>query len=527
MKILIAASEAAPLAKTGGLADVCGALPKALQKLGHEPVLILPAYRCTRKFPTESTGLELSVWIHGREYKGLILKCDVPQIGVPVYLIEHNHFFDRDGLYNHYNEDYGDNCERFVFFSRAVMEAIRLLKLEVDILHVNDWQTALIPAILELQYRQVPGYDRISSLLTIHNMAFQGTFPAHAMAFTGLHWKYFNWLQMECFDQLNFLKTGIVFADGITTVSPNYAKEIMRSPGGHHLEGVLRSRNESLWGIVNGIDTDEWNPQTDIHLPFHYNAASAVHRKRSCKVALQHQMRLPERPDVPMIGMVGRLSHQKGFDIAAELIHRKGHWEDIQWVLLGSGDPEMESQFYHLAAKYPLRVSSSVGYSNELSHQIIAASDIFLMPSRFEPCGLTQLYSERYGTIPVVHATGGLVDTVTDMTEETLADGTATGIHFKYPDVEGASWAVERAVGTWRYNRSAWEQMMKTGMETDFSWQRSAEKYVEVYERIRRRAPKEIIMKADINADEPEHESVEPQEFHEKPLKKVRRRRKG
>ncbi|MDO4550683.1 MAG: glycogen synthase GlgA [Planctomycetia bacterium] len=492
MKILIATSEVSPLAKTGGLADVCGALPKALKKLGHEPVIFLPAYHCTRKFPMESTNQSVSVWINGREYHGLILKCEIPQIDVPVYLIEHNMFFDREGLYNWNNEDYGDNCERFVFFSRAVLEAIRVLNLEVDILHVNDWQTSLIPAILELQYRQSPGYEKISTLLTIHNMAYQGNFPAQAMSLTGLHWKYFNWLQMECFDQLNFLKTGIVFSDGITTVSPNYAKEIMHASGGFGLNGVLQSRKDSLWGIVNGIDTDEWNPQTDIYIFNNYDINTAVEKKANCKVALQKQLRLPERPEVPMVGLVGRLSYQKGYDIAIELIHQKGHWEDIQWVLLGSGDPDMEGQLYQLAAKYPHRVSTNVCYSNEMAHQIIAACDIFLMPSRFEPCGLTQLYSERYGTIPVVHATGGLVDTVTDMNDETIKNKTATGIHFRYPDVAGATWAIERAVATYRYNRPVWEQMMNTGMTTDFSWQKSAEKYVKIYEKIRRKVPKEI-----------------------------------
>lgn len=491
MNILIAASEAAPLAKTGGLADVCGALPKALKRLGHNPTLIMPAYRSTRKFPIESTGLTVSVWINGVEYRGLILKCDVPQIGVPVYLIEHNGFFDRDGLYNHENEDYGDNCERFVFFCRAVMEAIRLLKLDVDILHVNDWQTGLLPAILHLQYRGVaPGYENIASLMTIHNIAYQGEFPPERMALTGLHWKYFNWLQMECFDRLNLLKTGIVFADGITTVSPNYVNEITQSPGGNGLEGVLRSRWNSLWGIVNGIDTDEWNPETDPLLPYNYNVESVFQQKPLCKVALQRQLHLPERMDVPLVGLVGRLSEQKGFDIAIELIHRKGHWEDIQWVLLGSGDKQMEAELHQLAAKYPQRVAVAVCYSNELAHQIIGASDMFLMPSRFEPCGLTQLYSLRYGTVPIVHATGGLVDTVVDMTDETLADGTATGIHFQFPDVDGATWAIDQAVGKYRHNRQAWEQMVRTGMTIDVSWEKSAQRYVEVYERIRRHAPK-------------------------------------
>lgn len=491
MNILIASSEAAPLAKTGGLADVCGALPKALAQLGHQVTLILPAYRSTKKYPSEPTGVELRIWIGGREVRGTYRKCVIPEIGVPVYLVEHDSYFDRDGLYNSNNEDYGDNCERFVFFSYAVLEAVRLLDLKTDIIHLNDWQTGLVPALQSIYYRDYPGYEKISTLFTIHNIAYQGVFPAAAMSLTGLHWKYFNWLQMECYDHLNLLKTGIVFSDGITTVSPNYAREITSSPGGCGLEAVLRNRRDVLWGITNGIDTDEWNPETDPFIEGHFSVETRGIGKLQSKLALQNQMDLPQRPDVPVIGLVGRLTEQKGFDLAVELIYRKAaSGEDVQWVLLGSGDPILENRLRELASRYSQNVAVSIRYSNELAHQIIAGSDIFLMPSRFEPCGLTQLYSLRYGTIPVVHATGGLVDTVTDLTPETEADKTANGIRFCHADIQGITWGIDSALDVYRNRPELWSQMQDTGMTLDISWTQSAQKYVDIYQKIRRIRPR-------------------------------------
>ena len=492
MNILFASSEAAPLAKTGGLADVCGALPKALAQLGHDVTLIMPAYRSTKKYPSEATGVELRVWIGGREVRGTYRKCTVPEIGVPIYLVEHDSYFDRDGLYNTNNEDYRDNCERFVFFSYAVLEAVRLLDLKVDILHVNDWQTGLIPALQSIYYRDFPGYEKISTLFTIHNIAYQGAFPAAAMSLTGLHWKYFNWLQMECYDHLNLLKTGIVFSDGITTVSPNYVHEITATPGGCGLEGVLRNRRDVLWGITNGIDTDEWNPESDPFVEHHFSRETRAEGKLQAKLALQNQMNLPQRADVPVVGMVGRLTEQKGFDLVVEMICQKAFaGEDVQWVLLGSGDPILENRLRELATMHTQNVAVSIRYSNELAHRIIAGSDIFLMPSRFEPCGLTQLYSMRYGTVPVVHSTGGLVDTVTDLTPETEADGTATGVRFSNADLQGITWGVDHALDIYRNRPELWNQLQDTGMSLDMSWRQSAEKYVELYRKIRRNRPRQ------------------------------------
>ncbi|MBQ6108769.1 MAG: glycogen/starch synthase, partial [Thermoguttaceae bacterium] len=348
----------------------------------------------------------------------------------------------------------------------------------------------LIAALQTIYYRDKPGYEKIAVLFTIHNIAYQGVFPASAMTLTGLHWKYFNWLQMECFDHLNLLKTGIVFSDGITTVSPNYAREITSSPGGCGLEDVLRARRDVLWGITNGIDVEEWNPETDKFLENHYTAATRSEGKTACKLDLQNRMDLPRRADVPVIGLVGRLTEQKGFDLAVELIYRKAAaGEDIQWVLLGSGDPILENRLRELASRYSQNVAVSIRYSNELAHQIIAGSDIFLMPSRFEPCGLTQLYSLRYGTIPVVHATGGLVDTVRDLNPETEAAKTATGILFCNADIQGITWGIDQALNIYRNRPNVWKQMQETAMNLDTSWKQSAGKYAELYKKIRRNRP--------------------------------------
>ncbi|MDO4571386.1 MAG: glycogen synthase GlgA [Planctomycetia bacterium] len=491
MNILIASSEAAPLAKTGGLADVCGALPKALRALGHEATLILPAYRSTKKFPTEPTGVEIKVCIGGKEVRGTYLKCSVPEIAAPVYLVEHNMYYDRAGLYNENNVDYGDNCERFVFFAYAVLEAVRLLNLKVDILHLNDWQTGLVAALQAIFYRDYPGYEKIATLFTIHNIAYQGSFPAEAMSLTGLHWKYFNWLQMECCDQLNLLKTGLVFSDGITTVSPSYAEEITQSPGGCGLEGVLHNRKDVLWGIANGIDVDVWNSEKDAFLPSHFSLATLEEGKRACKTALQEEMGLPVCPETPLVGLVGRLTEQKGFDLAIELAYRKmAEGANMQWIFLGTGDALLERKLKELAQKYPNNVAASIQYSNELAHRIIAGCDIFLMPSRFEPCGLTQLYSYQYGTVPVVHATGGLIDTVCDLSDETIANHTATGIRFNNADMEGITWGLNRALDVYANQQEVWRQMQKTGMQLDVSWAQSAEKYVEIYKRIQRKFPR-------------------------------------
>lgn len=485
MKILVAASEAVPFAKTGGLADVCGALPIELTRLGHPAALILPAYRQARYsgMPITPLGIHFIVPIGSKTVTGQLLLSRLPANGieVPVYLVQQDEYYDREELYRQDGQDFPDNCERFVFFSRAVLEAIRLLELDIDVLHVNDWQTGLVPAYLKIEYRNLPRYERIASLLTIHNIAYQGVFWHWDMLLTGLDWKYFNWHQMEYYGKLNLLKTGIVFADSINTVSPRYAQEIQTAQFGRGLEGVLQHRRDVLSGILNGIDESVWNPAMDRHLPVHYNADTAHQGKPACKAALQRELHLSERADVPLVGMIGRLDDQKGFDLLAEVIPEWIATRDLQWVVLGKGEPKYHRLFSELAQRYPDKVAVRLEFSDALAHRIEAGADMFLMPSRFEPCGLNQMYSLKYGTAPIVRETGGLSDTITNATPETLAAGTANGFSFREDNAEALGETLRRAYDAY-HDKQIWNRLISVGMRQDWSWRHSAQQYVELYQ---------------------------------------------
>ncbi len=481
MKILLATSEAVPFAKTGGLADVCGALPLALEQLGHEPIVILPAYRQSRAsgVPIEPTGVEFNVPIGSKTVSGSFLKSQLPGSNVPVYLVEQNQYYDRPELYQEAGRDYRDNCERFVFFSRAVVESIRLLDLGVDVVHANDWQTGLIPAYLKIEQRGVPGYEQIGSLFTIHNMAFQGLFWHWDMLLTGLDWKYFNWHQMEFFGNLNLLKTGLVFSDRLNTVSPRYADEIQTAPLGCGLEGVLQNRRDALSGIVNGVDYREWDPATDSHLPAKYDRKSVQRGKQACKAALAAELGLPPSP-APLVAFIGRLTDQKGVDLLSATVRDWVQSRDVQWVILGTGDANLQTQFKTLAERFPHKVATRLEFSNRLAHRIQAGADILVMPSRFEPCGLNQLYALRYGTVPVGRATGGLLDTITDRYDSTSAAGTATGFLFADYSELALAQALDRACNTYA-QPEVWQRLVQSGMSQDWSWNSSARQYVDLY----------------------------------------------
>jgi starch synthase len=485
MKILLATSEAVPFAKTGGLADVCGSLPIELKNLGQDSVVLMPAYRQALKSgrPIEPTGLRLEIPIGSKRVVGTLLRSSLPDSNVPVYLVQQDQYFDRLDLYTEGGHDYIDNCERFTFFSRAVMESIRLLDLQVDVIHANDWQTGLIPAYLKTIYRGTPGYERISTLFTIHNLAFQGQFWHWDMLLTGLDWKYFNWHQMEFFGKLNLMKTGLVFSDRLSTVSPRYAEEIQSAPLGCGLEGVLQQRRDVLTGIVNGVDYTAWNPATDRKLPKNFDIESFAVGKAACKAALQSELGLPLVPGAPMVAFVGRLTEQKGIDLVAAVMQDWVRAGDIQWVILGTGEAKYHQLFTTLSERYPQKVSTKLVFSDDLAHRIEAAADIFLMPSRFEPCGLNQLYSLKYGTVPVVRATGGLADTITDTTRETLEKKTATGFAFREYSPLALAETLTRACETFA-QKSVWNQLVKTGMAQDRSWKRSAQEYIALYERL-------------------------------------------
>ena len=474
MNILVATSEAVPFAKTGGLADVCGALPIELSRLGHEAAVIMPAYRKTQYcgMMIEPLGIDFIVPIGSKMVTGHLLRSTLPESEVPVYFVQQDQYFDRDELYGVHGKDYIDNCERFVFFSRAVLEAVRLLDIAPDVIHSNDWQTGLVPAYLAIEYAAAPRYENVASLFTVHNMSFQGQFWHWDMLLTGLDWKYFNWHELEFHGMLNLLKTGVVFADSINTVSPRYSQEIQNEPLGCGLAGVLQHRRDVLSGIINGIDTKQWDPATDPHIAANYDVQSVQHGKAACKAALQNEMGLPVKPDAPLIGLVGRLTDQKGFDLVAEVIRRWVQTSDAQWVILGTGQPDYHELLGTLAERFPDKVAARLEFSNPLAHQIEAGADVFLMPSRFEPCGLNQLYSLRYGTVPVVRATGGLADTV----DET------NGFSFHQYSSMALGEALRRACDTYR-QPDIFGRMIDTGMRQDWSWAQSARRYVELYQR--------------------------------------------
>jgi starch synthase len=496
-KLVLAASEVVGFAKTGGLADVAGALPRALSRRGHNCAIILPLYHAVRhgRVPISPTELKFTVPIGNRTVAGSLWRATLPDSGVPVYLVEQPDYFDRDdpaqgrGLYQFtlpggQKRDYPDNCERFIFFSRAVLEAIRLLDFWPDILHLNDWQTGLVPVYLREVYQGQSGYERIRTLFTIHNIAYQGQFWHWDMLLTGLDWKLFNYRQLEFYGQLNFLKAGIVFADWISTVSPTYAREIQTPYYGCGLEGVLAERHDRLSGIVNGVDYKVWNPATDANLTSPYDVNSVAERKPQCKIALQRRYGLPEQPRTPLLGMVARLVEQKGLDLlgrAAEPLLKLG----VQLVVLGDGDAVHHRMLVDLRKRFPEQVGVVFAFDEPVAHQIEGGADIYLMPSLYEPAGLNQLYSLRYGTVPVVRATGGLADTITDSTAETLAAGTATGFTFLAYTPAALLGTVQRALGLYREQPDKWLALMQTGMHQDWSWDRIAGDYDKLYRLVR------------------------------------------
>jgi starch synthase len=413
---------------------------------------------------------------------GTFLRSTLPGDKVPVCLVHQPQYYDRPELYREGGQDYKDNCERFVFFCRAALEAVKLLNLGTEIIHCHDWPTGLIPAYLRTELCGVPPYDSIASLLTIHNIAYQGNFWHWDMELTGIDWKYFNWRQMEFYGNLSFLKSGIAFADAISTVSPRYAQEIQRPPLSCGLEGILQHRRQDLFGIINGVDYNEWNPETDRHLGGHnYGPKNLQEGKAACKSALQQEFGLPQIADVPLVAMIGRLADQKGFDLVANLIPQWAPASNVQWVILGTGEPIYHQLFTELAQKTPDKVAVRLKFANDLAHRIEAGADIFLMPSRYEPCGLNQLYSLKYGTVPVVHATGGLADTITNCNDATLEDGTATGFSFDQYTTIALADALERACKAYQ-DKPVWEQLIETGMWQDWSWTHSAREYDRIYQ---------------------------------------------
>lgn len=491
--LLVAAPEVTGFAKTGGLADVAASLPAALAARGHQCVVMAPLYRSARLGPAQPTPTDhrLSVPVGGRTVTGRLWQAPLPGSPVAVYFVEQPEYFDRDdaalgrGIYQFTRPDgtradYPDNCERFTFFSRAVLESLRQLDFRPDVVQANDWQTALVPIYLKEVYAQDPLYRSVRSLLTVHNAAYQGRFWHWDLGVTGLDQRLFNPGQLEFHGGVNLLKGGVVFADAVSTVSPTYAREIQTPEYGCGLDGVFRSRRDRLFGIVNGVDYRVWDPSHDPHLPARYDADSVVEGKSACKAALQRRLGLEPKPDAPLIGMVARLVEQKGIDLvvhAAEELLPEG----VQFAVLGEGEVRYQQVLSRLHQTFPGRVGLHIGFDEALAHEIEAGADLFWMPSRFEPSGLNQLYSLRYGTVPVVRAVGGLADTVVDATDESLAQGTATGFRFVPYEADALLAATRRALALRCEHPEVWADLVRKGMRQDWSWDRSARDYERLF----------------------------------------------
>ncbi|HEX9849207.1 glycogen synthase GlgA [Candidatus Deferrimicrobium sp.] len=485
MKVLVASSEIVPFAKTGGLADVCGALPKALRRIGVEADCVLPLYRCVdrTRFPFSGPGVAVPVPLGNREEQGSVEETDAGG-GVRAFLVRNDRYFDREFLYGTRDGDYVDNSERFTFFCRAVMEWIALSGRRYDIIHCNDWQTALLPVYVKTLYADREPFPRTGTVFTVHNLGYQGLFWNHDLPMMGLGWELFTPRGLEFYGKINLMKGGLLYADILSTVSDTYSREIQTPEYGYGLEGVLYDRREDLYGIVNGIDDEEWHPAADRWIAANYSA-NDLSGKAVCRRDLISVFGLP-KGDEPVLGLIGRLTGQKGFD----LVERIGEWlaeQPLRVVILGSGERKHEEAMEKLGRKYPDRIAIRVAYDNALAHKIEAGSDMYLMPSRYEPCGLNQIYSLKYGTVPIVRETGGLADTVVDADENPAA---GTGFTFRRFEAEELKGAVARALAAYA-DRSRWDAIVRRGMALDFSWEASARAYVDLYGKaLRKRAPK-------------------------------------
>jgi starch synthase len=479
MKIAMISSEIVPFAKTGGLADVVGTLSIALERRGHELILIMPAYRAVLQggFALEETDIRLSVQVSDRREVAEVLRARMGN-NIAVYCVRADHYFDRDFLYGLPAGDFPDNAERFTFFSRAALELLRLLS--VDVLHCHDWQTALAIVFLKAQPERYTELRGVKSVFTVHNLGFQGIFPATDWQLLNLGSSFFTPQFMEFYGNINFIKGALLFADKITTVSPSYAQEIMETEQGFGLEGVLHDRRQDIAGILNGVDYSEWNPESDPYIAKHYSA-DGLAEKRSCKKALQRIVGLPQKTNQPVLGMISRLTAQKGLDLIEQILEPLMQCE-LQMAILASGERRYEELLLQAAQRFPEKIAVLIGFDNVLAHQIEAGADIFLMPSLYEPCGLNQMFSLKYGTIPVVRAVGGLKDTVADYDAER---GSGTGFVFGPYEPQALVGAIDRALQTYK-NKRVWTALRRRAMKKDFSWDRSAEAYCSLYEQLLR-----------------------------------------
>jgi starch synthase len=482
MRVLFASAEVSPIAKTGGLGDVCGSLPKALAALGHDVVVFMPYYRQAHDWLAKNgvtvtqlaqTTISWANWPAEATFLGTTL----PGTNIPLILVANDYFFDREQLYSVRADGFDDSLHRYTFFCRAIIRGCELLGIHPEIVHAHDWHTALLPVYLHSGLRGSANFSNARSVYTIHNLNYQGNAAPDALAVTGLHSRYWAPDALEHFGQVNAMKGGIIFADRVTTVSPHYAWEMQGSEHGAGLDGLLRILSHKLGGIVNGIDVEEWNPATDVLLPAHFSPGD-LRGKAFVKEALAKEARLPYEPHRPILSVVSRLVDQKGFQLLLPILDRLLEG-GAQAVILGSGEPHYEEAFRHFARRYPERCSVRIGFDNALAHRIYAGSDMLLMPSMYEPCGLNQMYALHYGTIPIVRLTGGLVDTVVPFDGGNAHVATGFGFHAAHPEaLFTAAW---NALLTFRDGHT-WSRLQQNGMHVDFSWERSAREYVATYE---------------------------------------------
>jgi starch synthase len=495
MKIVMIASECTPYVKTGGLADVVGALPKALKALGHDVIVVLPRYAVIdgMRYGMKPFLSPVGVWmgnveewcsihiVDGKKGEPDGISDETPKSeNVPVYFVESQKYFNRYGLYHDADfYDYLDNAQRFGFFSRAGLQLCKDIGFSPDVVHVHDWQTALASAYLKIWHWNDPVLGKAASVLTLHNLAYQGVYPPEQLDYLGLQRGNFAPGKFEDHGRINFLKGGVVFADVVNTVSPGYARESRTPEGGYGLAPYLNDKGENYAGILNGCDYTEWNPAEDTSIPKPYSAQD-LSGKVACKRLLQERFNLEVDENIPVVGVVSRLVAQKGLDLLAQAMPDILANMRVQFAVLGAGEKHLEALFGSLPASYPGQVGSFIGYNNELAHWIEAGSDFFVMPSLFEPCGLNQMYSLKYGTLPVVRATGGLDDTVQQYDEST---GAGTGFKFWETSAKAVYYTIGWAVSTYYDRREHISKMIQAAMTQNYSWQISAEAYVKLYER--------------------------------------------
>ncbi|MGE0823829.1 MAG: glycogen synthase GlgA [Candidatus Binatia bacterium] len=485
LRIFFVASEVAPFARTGGLGDVLGALPKALAARGHDIRVVMPLYQQVREGSFSLTELVNDLVVPSttgnrnvRIWQGVLPDPQASAVSVPVYFIEQDEYFARPQLYGSETGDYPDNAARFSFFSQTALALVARLEWFPDVWHCHDWQTALIPAYMRFVLGFDSRFSTAATVYTVHNLAYQGLFPAVTYPVTGLPPMLFQPAGVEFLGFLSFMKAGLLYADALTTVSPSYAEEICTPEFGFGLDGVLRTRRDALIGILNGADYDVWSPDHDPSIVARYDATD-LRGKVQCKTALLRTFGLPEDPDIPVIGMISRLVDQKGFDLLATALERLLTF-GLRLVILGTGSAPYEQFLTGLAQTYPQKIGVRLAFDDVLAHQIEAGSDMFLMPSRYEPCGLNQIYSLRYGTIPIVRATGGLRDTVIPFDP---TSGGGTGFVFTETSGDALLASVEEALRLFP-DRASWQRLVQNAMAQDFSWQRSAAHYEELYRQV-------------------------------------------